>query len=149
MSPVRSLIAHDFDIAPRGPYLFDRWIAKEPVENPLGPFDVELRQEPDEVLLRHANELVAFISSEYDVVLNAVYEHYQQTAEQKHWMKSCGVPIGLAEGRVKKYLRSRAIVVRYHRQGLVDAAIYIRPRWDIEHGIHLGLNHGRLFPNPP
>lgn len=149
MSPVRTLTTDDFQMANRGPRLFDRWLAKQPVANPLRPFDIELYQPPDEELLRHANELVAFISDGYDALLNVVYEHYLRTSEDKHWMKGCGVPRHLPDGKVAKYLRSRAVVIRRDRGGKVDAAIYISPRWNIEHGIHLGVVNGQLVPNQP
>lgn len=148
MSPERTLTADDFQMADRGPRLFDRWLAKQSVPTPLGPFAVELYQRPDEELLRHANELVAFVSDGYDAILTVVYEHYLRTAEDKYWMKGCGVPRRLPEGKVAKYIRSRAVVVRRDRGGEVDAAIYISPQWDTEHGINLGLVNGQAVPQP-
>ena len=142
----RIFTADDFGKQPRGPRLFDFWLAKRPLENPLGPFDVELREPPDEELLRHVNDLVAFVSLEYDGVLNQVYEHYRRTAEDKFWMETSGVPRRLPEHLVTHYLRSRTIVVLRNRNGQIVSTIYLSSRWDVEHGILLGVVNGRAVP---
>jgi hypothetical protein len=146
MSPVRVFIADDFEKQPRGSRLFDLWCAKQPLQNPLGLFDVELSESPDDALLRQVNELVAFASAEYDAILNAVYEQYQRTADDKYWMKGCGVPRRLREDQVMQYVRSRSIAVRRNRQGAIIGTIYISPQWDTEHGILLGVLNGHLVP---
>ena len=142
------LTADDFQMTNRGPRLLDRWLSKQPVPTPLGPFTVELYQAPDDELLRHVNELVVFVSDAYDAILNVVYEHYLRTAEDKHWMKRCGVPRHLPDGEIAKYFRSRAVVVRRNRAAEVAAAIYISPLWDTEHGINLGLVNGQPVEQP-
>lgn len=103
---------------------------------------------PDEELLREANELAAFVAAEYDAILDAVYEHYLQCAEDRWWMKSCGVPRRLRVDQVKCYLRSRSISVRRDPQGAVRGTIYINPQWEPEHGIDLSVVSGRLIRPP-
>jgi len=142
----RTFTADDFEQAPRGRRLFDLWRAKHPLENTIGPFEVEMDATPDEELLRVANELAALISADYDAILNAIYEHYLRCAEDRFWMKSCEVPRRLRVDQVKGYLRSRSISVRRDPQGAARGSIHLSPQWDPEHGIVLGVVNGRWVP---
>lgn len=142
----RTFAADDFEQAPRGRRLFDLWRAKQPLENPIGPFEVDMDAPPDEELLRPVNELAAFVSAEYDAILDAVYEHYLHYAEDRWWMKSCEVPRRLRVDQVKGYLRRRSISVRRDQQGVARGSIYFSPQWDPEHGIDFVVVNGRLVP---
>jgi hypothetical protein len=150
MSPVQiSLTADDFEKRPRGPQLSDSWLAKAPLETPLGAFRIELDESPDSELLDCVSELATFVSNEYDAILNVVYESYQEAAAENDWLRGCGVPRRLSEIQVKRYLQSRVIFARRDRQRQIVGSIFIGPQWDEEHGIHFGVVGGRIVPRPP
>jgi hypothetical protein len=73
----------DFEQQPRGPFLFNHWIAKQRVPTPLGDFSVEARtpmndpEPPDERMLQQVNMLAAFVLADPDKILDKIYEHYQ------------------------------------------------------------------------
>ena len=146
MSPDRTLTLDDFHKQPRGPYSFDRWVATPPLENPLGPFDVEFREPPDGELVWHANDLAIFVTRNHDAILDAIYENYLRAAEETGWMKACGVPARLQRETVPKYLRSREIGVDRKSDGRIDGTLYFSPLWDIEHGIYLEVVAGKVLP---
>jgi hypothetical protein len=148
MSSTRTLSLEDFDQEPRGPRLFDSWRAREPLDNPLGPFEIELQDPPDEELLGEMNRLVAMVSDQYDAILNIVFEHYLVLSEDKFWMKSCEVPRGLREAKLKRYIEGRSIVVRRNPQGWMVGVVFISPQWEPEHGISLEAVNGKLVPKP-
>jgi hypothetical protein len=137
MSTVRILTAADFELAPRGPRAFDTWQARQPLDNPLGPFRVETYVAPDEEILRLVNEMAAGVSSDYDAILAIVYEDYCRAAEREGWRRSCGVPRRLREGEVMAHVRSRTIAANRDRNGELHATVYISPRWEVKHGIDL------------
>lgn len=136
------MLAIDFEKQPRGPYFFDFWLSKQPISTPMGDFIAELREPPDGESLEEINDLAGFVKSNIEEVWDKVYEHYQRTAKDRQWMKSCGVPIGLDRKGIVPYLRNRRIVVE--RDGEVDGVIFIDPLWDVEHKIYLRLEDGVL-----
>lgn len=138
----------DFEQAQAGPRSMAVYRARVPLDNPLGPFEIELNAPPDSELLGHVNALVAAVSNDYDTVLGHVYENYLLAAENKHWMKACEVPSRLRDNQVMQYVRSRSISVRRSRNGSLDAEVFISPKWDQEHGLRLALIGGQLAPVP-
>jgi hypothetical protein len=137
------MIADDFEKQPRGPYLFDFWLSKQPISTTMGDFIAELREPPDGELLEEVNVLTAFVQSNIEEVWDKVYEHYQRVASVRQWMKSCGVPTRLDRKGILPYLRSRQIVVE-RDEGEVDGVIFIDPLWDVEHKINLRLENDVL-----
>jgi hypothetical protein len=148
MSNHRSLSADEFEQMRRGPSRAAFWRARMPLENPIGPFEIELDAPPDAELLAIANELIAVVSTQHAAIVKLIYANYLEAAEDRWWMKSCGVPRKLEEDQVLEYLRSRSISVRRDGKGRISGSIYFSPKWDIEHGIYLGLANGHVVPNP-
>jgi hypothetical protein len=144
----RTFSVDDFELERRGPRLFDSWRARTSLDNPLGKFDVVLDDPPDEELVKHLNELATAVSTEYDAILNIVYDDYLRASEQKYWMKGCGVPLRLREHRVARYVESRVISVRRKQNGAISAEVSLRPQWEPEHGLRLLLVNGRFASFP-
>jgi hypothetical protein len=148
MSQIRTFVLDEFEQEPRGRRLVDFWRAKEPLASPIGSFEVDLDAPPDAELLREVNELAVVVATQYDAVLELIYDHYLQFAVDRGWMKSCDVPRGLRIDQVTRYLRSRSISVRRNPEGVAHGTIFISPRWDPEHGVDLVVVNGRVLPQP-
>lgn len=144
MSIVRALRVEEFEKQPRERRLFDLWSAKTPLDTPIGTFEIELNSPPDAELLAHANELLHAVVSQHHVILKLIYANYLRAAEDRYWMKSCGVPRKLEEDQILGYLRSRSISVWRDSKGRVSAGIFVSPMWDVEHGIDIAVFEGRV-----
>ena len=144
----RTFTADDFVQDRRSPPLGDLWQAVVPLANPLGAFDVEIDGPPDAELLRCVNEYASALSDQYDAVLYIIHEDYLRAAEDRIWMKTCGVPRQLPEHRVLRYITSRSIYCGRGRTAEVGGSVFISPEWEPEHGLRLVLCGGRLVSNP-
>lgn len=144
MPDVRVLTVEEFEKQPRERRLFDLWGAKTPLDTPIGAFEIVLNSPPDGELLGHANELTAALASQHDVILKLIYASYLRAAEDRYWMKNCGVPRNLEEDQILPHLRSRSISVWRDPKGRVSAGIFISPKWEVEHGIDIGVVKGRV-----
>ena len=140
--PIELTIA-DFDKQPRGPYAFDFWLSKRTIPSPMGEFDAELREEPTEELVRHVNEMAAFVAERSDDILKLVHVSYLRVTDDEQWMQACEVPQDLDRDQVIPYLDSRSIVVEL-RRGRIEKVFHINPQWDEEHKIDLELKGGVL-----
>lgn len=146
MPIARIVTAEDFEKAPRGRRLSDHWRVRTPLDSPVGTFDIELDAPPDDELLARANELIAAVTNQHGAILRLIYADYERAAEDRHWMKGCGVPRHLETDQVTQYLRYRAISVHRDQKGRISGSIFISPLWEIEHGIYIGVMNGRLVP---
>lgn|GEM_PF-5820705 len=136
------LTLKDFAKPPRGAAAV--WQARTPVATPFGDFVVELGSAPDAELLAVANELAAFVSSNFGDVFEVVFADYQRACEDRQWMRGCDVPLRLPYNRVPEFVRDRTISVRRERSGTVSGTLFLVPEWDVEHGIELVIRDGRL-----
>lgn len=141
----RTFTQSDFKRVLSGKTPLEQWRAERTLDNPLGEFNIELNTTPDEESLRKVNELVAFVSDQYDAIIDVVYEDYRRASEDKCWMRGCEVPRRLSEMRVIRYVQSRSISVSRDKNGHVSGYISLSPQWDTEHGIHLRLDDGQLI----
>lgn len=147
------ITAADFEKQPRGPYRFDRWIAKRVIASPLGPFTIDFnmlgkgdQNPPDEEMLRRASELMTYLESHSEYVLDIVFGHYLLAARQKDWLESCSVPRGLSRGMVTEYLSTRSIGVSRHLEWNEPyrSVIFLIPKWEEEHALRLELRDGAI-----
>src|SRR5277367_6105470 len=113
------MTADDFEKQPRGPRRFDSWLAKQPLPTLLGEFAVELYEPPDEEILACVREIVEAVTNSADEILGILYDHYQQIAVDKLWMRGCEVPNNLPRHRVARYLRGRSITIRRDKKRIV------------------------------
>lgn len=146
MPIARTVTADEFEKAPRERRLADLWRARTPLDSPLGKFEIELDAPPDDELLARANELIAAVANQHDAILRLIYASYERVADDRHWMKGCGVPRHLEPDQVTQYLRYRSISVHRDQKGRTSGSIFISPLWDAEHGIDIGSTGGRLLP---
>ena len=95
------MTADDFKHQPHGPYLFNFWHATPRVSTPFGDFVVEAHMPlkdtdpPDADMVCQANELAEFTRMHSDLILDMIYENYQDASDEPEWMENCGVPLGL------------------------------------------------------
>lgn len=135
----------DFDKQPRGPYHFDRWLLSTKVETPIGDFDVELREPPDDAQIQVATQFVLVALGRSDEILDKIYEHYERLAKNREWLRQCGVPTQLTPRGVLRYVRSLSIVViREYESGGLIGSLFVDPLWDVEHKIDLVLEGDKL-----
>jgi hypothetical protein len=144
----------DFERQPRGPYLFDWWLARQRVPTPLGLFSVQFQMlgdddtnPPDDEMLRRAAELVRYAETHGDFILDIVVGHYLRAAEDCEWLEVCGVPQGLGRDRIADYVREdRILVVSRHLtwDQPYSSAIYVVPLWDEEHALSLDFRDGAI-----
>jgi hypothetical protein len=149
MSPLRTLTANDFRRQPRGRYLFDRWLAVPPLDTPLGRFKVDIRHEPDAVLVAAGNELAEFLVTNSASVLAAAHRHYLAYCDDEWWMEGCDVPIGLSANDIVPYLNDPTVAVDRRGNGTISGVIYFSPQWDTEHGLYLKVVDGSVVPTTP
>ena len=149
MSPRRTLFADDFRKQPRGPYLFDRWLAVPPLESPLGQFNIVLRQTPDADLVAAANALAGFLAENADAVLAAVHDSYLMCSYDEVWMEGRQIPTGLSAAGIWQYLDDPMIAVDRTRGGNISGVFYFSPQWDPEHGLYLKVLDGRVVRTEP
>ena len=138
----------DFAKQPRGPLAFDSWLCKTQLQTPLGPFDIELREPPDGESVGALNELGPALLSRSHELLSQILASYQLAAENKYWMKDCGVPRNLERDQLIQYLRDRTITIARNRERRLEVTVDITPKWDIEHGIHWTFESQRLVRQP-
>jgi hypothetical protein len=139
------MTVEDFEHQPRGPYLFNRWEARQRVETPFGSFVVEAQMPledsgpPDPSMVRQANELVDFAKSHPDAILEKIHEHYRAMAV--YWLEICRVPSGLRRDELSPYLEALSLTV--NREG-TEPTIYVSPRWNVEHAIYMAVRDGQV-----
>jgi hypothetical protein len=139
------MTAEDFELQPRGPYLFNYWQARQQVETPFGSFVVEAHMPledtapPDPAMVRQANELAEFTRSNPEAILEKIYEHYRAMAD--HWLEMCRVPRALRQDELSPYLE--VLTLNVNRDG-DEPTIYVSPRWDVEHAISMAVREGRV-----
>jgi hypothetical protein len=137
----------DFEVQPRGPYLFNFWQARTRVPTPFGEFAIEAHMPledtgpPDARMLRQAEKLSEFALANSDAILDRIFTHYRALADQSDWLAACGVPSDLQRDELAPYLDELTLVVSRERS---EPTIYIIPRWDHEHAIYLNVRRGRL-----
>jgi hypothetical protein len=137
-----------FVLQDRGPYQFDRWQWPERLPTALGDLVVELttrdgESPPDAAMAAAANELAEFVASNGDLVLDMIYGHYKY-AEENDWLRFWGVRPGLRRNRVLSQVKSVDLTVRRGRDGRLDAAVFVNPRWDPEHKLDLSFRDGQI-----
>jgi hypothetical protein len=140
--------ATDFVLQERGPYLFDRWQWPERVPTQLGNLVVELSTSdggppPDDAMAAAAGELAEFAVANGGLLLDLIYSHYRY-AEENGWLDFWGVPGGLPRNGVLSQVESIELSVRRGADGRPDAVVYVNPRWDEEHKLHLNFPDGRI-----
>jgi hypothetical protein len=134
----------DFELQPRGPRRFDRWLAKQQFPTRIGVFTVESYIPPTPEVAAAATRLAEYATAYVDDVLDHIYESYQRVSEDRQWMKGCGVPTTLDREGTIKYIRQRVLVVERKKDRPPTGTIFIDPLWDVEHKIHLALEGDRL-----
>jgi hypothetical protein len=135
----------DFEKQSSGLSLFDTWTAINPISTPIGDFSVELymgigdKRPPDGEMLQRANDLVALLLTEFEIIRDKLFEHYRMYAEVPGFEFS-GVPYGLDREGIVKYVDDLALTVSRQRSLLgtrYSSRVYVIPQWDVEHGIYL------------
>jgi len=147
----------DFEKQPRGPYLFDWWVAQQRIATPLGLFSVEFQisgdddtDPPDEEMLRRANGLVSYTESQGEFILDIVYGHYRYyllSAENRDWLEECGVPRDLSRNKIADYVREdRSLVVTRNLgwEQPYSSTIHVVLLWDEEHALSLDFRDGAI-----
>ena len=139
-----TLSESDFEQQPEPDPLGQIWLARMPVPTTIGQFSVEIVNRPDAELLSTANALITALASEHSTIVSAVYGLYQHAAEDRRWMKSCGVPRDLSRSEIADYLTDRCITVRRLPSGDPAGSILVKMRWDDEHLAVFENKNGRL-----
>ena len=96
-----------------------------------------------------ANALAEFLFGNAGAVLAVVQENYLASCWNEDWMNGCGVPVGLSVAAMCKYLSDSTIAVDLATDGGVSAVIYFSPQWDLEHGLYLKVEGGRVVRTDP
>jgi hypothetical protein len=73
---MNALAITGFEKQPRERYLFDRWVAQRRVLSPLGPFMVQSQMLGNGEMLGRASELVGYVESQGEHILDIVFGHY-------------------------------------------------------------------------
>jgi hypothetical protein len=142
----------EFQKQPRGPYAFDRWIWRDRVATPAGNFIVQLQMgvgdtsPPDDEMLRRASELVIYVKSHGDYILDIVFGYYLLASESE-WLDMAGVPRGLTRETVLSQVRDDPELVvsrRLSRPDPYDSSVYLVPLWDEDHGLSLEVRDGQI-----
>jgi hypothetical protein len=144
----------DFEKQPRGPYLFDWWVARQQIETPLGLFSVEFQMlgeddtnPPDDEMLKRASELVSYAENSGNFILDIVFGDYLRAALAPGWLEACEVPRRVRRDRIGDYLRENgSLVVSRHLNWdePYSSAIHVCPLWDEEHALTLDLRDGAI-----
>lgn len=148
-----AVTASELERQPGGPYRFDRWIAKRSIPSPLGAFSIDLNMlgngdtnPPDSEMLRRASELVAYLESHAEYILDIVFGHYLFASQEDGWLEFNEVPRGLGRQSVTEYLQTRSLVVsrRLDWNEPYSSAIFVVPKWEQEHALILGFRDGAI-----
>lgn len=148
-----ALTIRDFEKQPRRAYLFDRWAAQRQIPTVLGPFGIYLAilgkddtNPPDDEMLIRVSDLIDFIESHDEEVLDVVYGHYLFTARSPGWLESCGVPRGLGRADVSAFLDQRLLGVSRHLNWAepYTSGVLVDPLWDTEHKLRLVIRNGSI-----
>lgn len=132
----------------RGPYRFDRWQWPERVPTQLGDLLVELttgdgEPPPDAAMAAAASELAEFAAANGYLLLDLIYGHYKY-AEENDWLSFWRVRRGLSRNSILSQVESIELTVRRGNDGLPDAAVFVNPRWDLEHKLDLCYRDGQV-----
>jgi hypothetical protein len=124
------------------------WVCKKQFSTALGALEVQLDTPPDPVVLGAAQEFTALAQSKSTEVTRALYAQYLDFAEHKSWMKAQGVPLNLDEDEVLKYVERITVYAGRAGDGRIEGGIFIRTKWDAEHGMRFAIREGRLVRLP-
>jgi hypothetical protein len=124
------------------------WVYNKSFSTALGPLQLELNARPDPALLEAAQDLITVVHSKISEIAAALYAQYLDFAEVKHWMKAQGVPLNLAEDQISQYVRSVTAYADRLGDGGIGMGVFIRTKWDPEHGMRFAIREGRLVRSP-
>lgn len=131
----------------RGPYRFDRWRARAPIPSRLGELFLtlltDIGERPDDVMLKMASKLDAFVRDRDAFILDIIHAHYRR-AELEGWLE--GVPRGLSKDEVLEHVDGIDLDVAHfgdHREAVIQANIV----WDQEHKLRLRVDGGAIQVN--
>jgi hypothetical protein len=146
---MNALAITDFEKQPCGPYFFNRWVAAQQIPTPLGTFAIQFQMNdtnpPENEMLLRASELIRFVETHGEQLLDIVYGHYLLTAEPPDWLESFDVPRGLNRAEVPAYISDhRLLVVSRHLNWKEQyrRVVFVDPLWDTEHKLSLDLRNG-------
>ena len=125
------------------------WLSRGHVTTPLGPFSIECLDVPDDRLVAAVNEAVGLLDREHQMMLGVAYGLYQRAAEDRRWMKACGVPRDLSRGELADCISDRCVSAYRGADGHAKASISVRVPWDDEHRIVFRMSNGRLVLESP
>ena len=143
--PGIAMLLTEFVLQPRGPYLFDWYLHRNRISSPIGPFDIELqiddanRRPPDSRMLNAMSSLRDAFTRDIEMIANLVLTEYRRVANDPAWQDWYPFQNIKTYRGLQRHLRSRGLTVS---QDEIDdrtkypGAVYISPKWDIEHGLH-------------
>lgn len=133
-----------------------RWVLNRTVASPLGEFPLELSKDgkdpspPDEEMLKRGAELVRYVETHGEYLVDIVFGHYLFACELG-WMESKSVPVGLTREAIASQLREdRSLSVNRDLDLELDdlppyeSFIYVVPLWDEEHGLSMLFQDGKV-----
>lgn len=89
-----------------------------------------------------AEELATFAAANDELLLDLIYGHYRY-AEENRWLSFWGVKPRLGRNRVLAQVKSVKLTVRRGKGG-PEAAVFVNPRWDLEHKLDFSYSAGRI-----
>jgi hypothetical protein len=143
----------DLEYQDKGPYLFERWAWKHRVQSPLGDFEVTFTRadgdlrEPDHEMLRRGDELIRFVQTHGEYLLDIVYGYYLLAQETEGWLEMADVPRGLTRGQILPYIRDDRTLQVSHSSTTepgYSSALNVVPLWDEEHALPMTFENGRI-----
>ena len=129
------------------------WTWSNQVSTPLGRFRVELqtlespRTEPDDEMVKLAEELVAYAESHGDYILDVAYGDFRRwTTVDPGWLDSCGLPQNLGRDAIPKHVGGCVLTVirDLDSDDPYTSLVRIVPEWDDEHGLEMKLRDGAI-----
>ena len=126
------MILAEFTKQPRGPYLFETWLWSSEVSTSIGDLPLELYTEidqcPSNSMVLLAAELAAYASSNGELLLNLIYEHYCHF-KARGYLSFWNVAEDLGRSNVMSQVES--VVLSIHSDHV--ACILVNILWDQEH----------------
>ena len=141
-----------FQLEHRGPRQFDVWRHPAAVPSAIGDVGLEvivdLDARPDAEMCDALRELARFAAERGSELRAAIHAHYSAFCRKDPaWVLECGVPLALTDLQVVDYVRFASACVSRRRDDLaIKCYFHIRPQWDEEHDIFLGLTDNGLAP---
>lgn len=142
----------EFELQPRGPYLFDHYIHPVMIPSPLGSFSLEFhvdnasRRPPGEKMLAAIVALRDAFQADMDQLVLLVHEEYLLAIDDEEWCEEIELPTGLRPEELEPLLSNQSMTISNfgEEEAVPDPGrVYMSPEWDEEHGLYFARLQGK------